>query len=81
MKLQELGIFDAKTHLSNMLEKVSKQGVTYRITKRGKAIAELKPISEGQPVKRLSYGYGKGTVLHMAKDFDAPLEDLQEYMR
>lgn len=81
MKVQETGIFDAKTHLSTMLSKVAKQGVTYKITNRGKVVAELRPITNGQTTKRLPYGYGKGTVLHMAKDFDAPIEDLQEYMQ
>jgi len=80
MSLKETGVFDAKTHLSEMLDKVAEQGVTYRITKRGKAVAELKPVTDGKNKRRLPYGYGKGTVLHMAKDFDAPLEDFKEYM-
>ena len=81
MKVQQTGIFEAKTHLSTMLSKVSKLGVTYQITNRGKVVAELKPNTNGQATKRLPYGYGKGTVLHMAKDFDAPIEDFQEYMQ
>lgn len=30
--------------------------------------------------RRLSFGMGKGNILFMADDFDAPLEDFREYM-
>jgi prevent-host-death family protein len=80
MKIQEAGLFEAKTHLSEMVAKVEKRGVVYRITKRGKPVAELRPIG-GERVKvRLPFGYGAGTVPHIASDFDAPLEDMQDYM-
>jgi hypothetical protein len=69
MKVQEAGLFDAKTHLSEMVEKVEKRGVVYRITRRGK-----------QTKVRLPFGYGAGTVPFIASDFDAPLDDLREYM-
>jgi prevent-host-death family protein len=79
MKVQESGLFEAKTHLSEMVAKVEKRGVVYRITKRGKPVAELRPISAGQNKVRLSFGYGAGTVPHIAPDFDAPLDDFREY--
>ena len=79
MKVQETGLFEAKTHLSEMVAKVEKRGVVYRITKRGKPVAELRPISAGQNKVRLSFGYGEGSVPHLAPDFDAPLGDFREY--
>lgn len=80
MKVQEIGIFESKTHLSELIEKVQKEGVTYRITKRGKAVAELRPLEAPKKPFPLKRGYGKGTVIYMAPDFDAPLEDFKDYM-
>jgi prevent-host-death family protein len=80
MKVEETGLFAAKTHLSEMVAKVETQGVVYRITKRGKPVAELRPIEEGRPKIRLPFGYGAGTVPYMAPDFEAPLDDMRDYM-
>jgi prevent-host-death family protein len=80
MKIQEAGLFEAKTHLSEMVAKVERRGVVYRITKRGKPVAELRPIGGEQAKVRLAFGYGAGTVPHIASDFDAPLEDMRDYM-
>ncbi len=80
MKVQEAGLFEAKTHLSEMVEKVEKRGVVYRITRRGKPVAELRPIGGERTRVRLPFGYGAGTVPFIASDFDAPLDDLREYM-
>jgi prevent-host-death family protein len=80
MKIQEAGLFEAKTRLSEMVAKVEKGGVAYRITRRGKPVAELRPIGGEQERARLPFGYGAGTVPFIAPDFDAPLDDLREYM-
>ena len=39
-------------------------------------IAESKPKPEPRP----QFGSGKGLILYMASDFDAPLDDFKEYM-
>lgn len=80
VKVQEAGLFEAKTHLSEMVAKVEKRGVVYRITKRGKPVAELRPIGGEREKVRLAFGYGAGTVPYVAPDFDAPLDDMREYM-
>jgi len=80
MKIQEAGLFEAKTHLSEMVAKVAKGGVVYRLTKRGKPVAELRPIGGERAKVRLPFGYGAGTVPHIAPDFDAPLDDMRDYM-
>lgn len=79
MTVKKTGIFEAKTHLSEMVQKVQEEGVTYCITKRGKPVAELRPVGGGKRHVRLPFGYGKQTVIHMADDFDAPLEQMKEY--
>jgi prevent-host-death family protein len=75
MEIEEIGAFEAKTRLSELLERV-KHGHVYRITKRGKAVAELRPVSEGHA--RPTFGVDRGRVV-MSDDFDAPLDDLKPY--
>jgi len=41
MKVQSIGLFEAKTRLSELLEKVQR-GQVFCITKRGKPVAELR---------------------------------------
>ena len=76
LPIEEIGAFEAKTHLSAILEKVA-NGATFYITRRGKRIAELKPIEARR--KRPIPGLWRGKIW-MADDFDAPLEDFKEYM-
>jgi len=73
---QEIGAFEAKTHLSAILEKVT-QGQSFVITKRGQPIAEIKPFSPA-PKKRI-LGLWRDR-MWVAPDFDEPLEDFKEYM-
>ncbi|MFP3040937.1 type II toxin-antitoxin system prevent-host-death family antitoxin [Treponema primitia] len=46
-----IGTFDAKTHLSEMLDEIQK-GKDYVITKRGIPIAKLIPFSEDKKPRR-----------------------------
>jgi prevent-host-death family protein len=46
-----IGTFDAKTHLSEMLDEIQK-GKDYIITKRGMPIAKLIPYSEGKKTRQ-----------------------------
>ena len=41
--MREVGAFEAKTHLSELLAAVE-AGETVRITRRGKPVAELRPV-------------------------------------
>lgn len=77
MKTHQIGAFDAKTHLSELLEKV-RQGEVYVITRRGKPVAELRPVP--QTGKSTLYGRYKGQI-KMSADFNAPLDDFKEYTR
>ena len=71
---QAIGAFEAKTHLSSLLEKV-RNGQSFIISKNGKAIAELTPISAKA---RLSHGCDKGKI-SISKDFNEPLSDFDDY--
>lgn len=75
MDPEDIGAFEAKTRLSELLENVSR-GRVYRITRRGKPVAELRPVSKGHG--RPLFGADRGRVT-MSDDFDAPLEDLKPY--
>ena len=76
MKVQELGAFEAKTHLARLLDAVEKGEKIY-ITRRGKRVAQLSPAEEPKKAKR---GCAKSKGFYMAPDFDAPLDDFKEYM-
>lgn len=43
--MRQVGIFEAKTHLSELLAEVEK-GMTLTITRRGHAIAVLSPVTD-----------------------------------
>ena len=75
MEPEHIGTFEAKTRLSELLDNVSR-GRTYRITKRGRVVAELRPVTigSGRPV----FGSDRGRI-EMSDDFDAPLPDFQDY--
>jgi prevent-host-death family protein len=77
MSTKNIGAFEAKTHLSELLEQVRK-GQVYRISKRGRPVAELRPIS--QPQGRPRFGCDVGKVLVKA-DFDDPLPEMEPYTK
>jgi len=49
MKTNQVGIFEVKTHLSEILVRVSR-GVEIIITNRGKPVAQLTPYKSKPPV-------------------------------
>jgi prevent-host-death family protein len=75
MEPEQIGAFEAKTRLSELLEQVSR-GKTYRITRRGKVIAELRPAGGGD--RRPTFGADRGRIT-VSADFDAPLPDFKGY--
>ena len=66
MKTFQIGSFDAKTHLSELLQKVLR-GQVYVITRRGKPLAELRPVKMRPKTPR--FGRWKGQI-RIAPDFD-----------
>jgi len=77
MDVTDIGAFEAKTRLSELLEQVSK-GRVFRITRRGKPVAELRPVSTAGT--RPTFGSDRGRVV-MGRDFDAPLPEFDPYTR
>lgn len=75
MDVTEIGAFEAKTRLSELLDRVAR-GEVYRITKRGKPVAELRPVTSGE--RRPRFGSDKGRVV-IGDDFDAPVPDMEAY--
>lgn len=52
-KYTEIGAFEAKTRLSEILRKVE-QGERFTITKRGRAMAHVVPIEEERSTTRIA---------------------------
>jgi prevent-host-death family protein len=73
--IEEIGAFEAKTRLSELLDKVAR-GRVYRITKRGKPVAELRPVVDR--TRRPRYGEDRGRVI-VGQDFEAPIDDFTGY--
>ena len=77
MDTRDIGIFETKTHLSQIIQRVL-AGERFFITHRGRRVAELRPVQpEKLPLQR---GCAANEAYRMAADFDDPLEDLEEYM-
>ena len=74
--VKEVGAFEAKTHLSRLLDEVEK-GQSIFITRHGRRVAEMIPVAAKKTAKR---GCAKGAGFYMAPDFDAPLEEFKDYM-
>ena len=77
MKRKKVGVFEAKTHLSSLLDAVEEGTLVY-ITRHGRTIAELRPVA---PIKRPRFGSAQGPNFRLDEDFDTPLEDFEEYSR
>jgi prevent-host-death family protein len=76
METITVGAFEAKTHLSKLLDAVQ-SGRRVVIQRHGKPVAEMVPPP---PKKRAKRGCAKGPGFYMAPDFDEPLECFKEYM-
>jgi antitoxin (DNA-binding transcriptional repressor) of toxin-antitoxin stability system len=77
METREIGVFETKTRLSEILQEVER-GVRFIITRRHHAIAELRPLEEEK--RPLERGCAANPGYRMSPGFDEPLEDLRAYM-
>ncbi len=73
-----VSIMEAQSKLPELIHKLN-PGEEILITENHQPIARLlaAPLRRRQPRQA---GTLRGTVLYMAPDFDAPLDDFQEYM-
>lgn len=76
MDKQTIGVFEAKTHLSSLIERVGR-GHVFVITRHGRAVAELRPVQAEVP--RARRGSAGSDDFYLSADFDDPLEDFAEY--
>jgi antitoxin (DNA-binding transcriptional repressor) of toxin-antitoxin stability system len=76
--MNPIPIEEAQARLPELIDKLL-PGEEVAIIRGEQRVAKLvsEAVSEG---KRRVPGLGKGQILYMADDFDAPLEDFKEYM-
>jgi len=77
MKPSTIGAFEAKTRLSELLERVSR-GQVYRITRRGRPVAELRPVAGSG--RRPQFGIDRGRIA-IGDDFEAPVPGMASYTK
>lgn len=73
-RTRQYNIAEAKARLSNLVRETL-SGDEVIIAKDNKPLVKLVPLAGG----RRTPGSGKGQVLYMSPDFDAPLEDFDDY--
>tara|TARA_B100000989_G_C19141744_1_gene303609 strand:+ start:83 stop:376 length:294 start_codon:yes stop_codon:yes gene_type:complete len=64
--MKEVGLYEAKTKISALVQEVQESGNSIALTRHGKVVAELRPPSKNSPVR----GCLKGKNFKMSKDFD-----------
>ena len=74
----QFAVQDIPYQIDNMID-LARAGFEIIITRDGEPVARLEGIGKPENKPRLS-GTLKGTVLYMAPDFNAPLDDFKEYM-
>ena len=76
--MQSISLEHAQTHLAEVIARLQ-PGEEVDITRNEQPVAKI--VAAGEPsLQPRKAGSAKGTVLYIAEDFDAPLEDFREYM-
>ena len=75
-----ISIEDARLQLGKLIESLS-PGEEVIITSNNQPIARLTPTNGSPTQLSRTPGAMRGTVVSMASDFDAPLEDFGDYMQ
>lgn len=74
--MYEVGLEEAKAKLVDLVE-AALRGEEVFIVTNTKLVVQLIPVKKKK--RRPQFGSARG-LIHMADDFDAPLEDFAEYM-
>jgi antitoxin (DNA-binding transcriptional repressor) of toxin-antitoxin stability system len=74
-----LTVQEAQAQLPDIIRRLT-PGDEVVITENDQPVAKLVTAPANPPNKPRQPGTLRGTVLYMAPDFDAPLEDFKEYM-
>ena len=75
--MHQVNIHEAKTHLSRLIQEAL-DGEEVIIARDNKPLVRLHVLPEAKNKRRL--GGIPHLIVSMADDFDAPIEDLSEYM-
>ena len=75
--MQSMPLDRAEGHLAEIIEKLA-PGEEVVLTDNGQPLARL--VRTGRTSWPCRAGSAKGKILYVAPDFDAPLEEFQEYM-
>jgi prevent-host-death family protein len=73
-----ISLQEAQAKLSSLVHQLS-PGDEVLITENNQPVARLVPAAVTLPIRKL--GTMRGSVHHMASDFDSPLNDFREYMQ
>lgn len=71
---------DAQVRLADLMA-AAIRGEEVVITRPDDTAVRLVPVAPPSAKPRPRFGSAKASILHMADDFDAPLEDFEEYMK
>jgi prevent-host-death family protein len=74
-----VSIQEARAQLAELIRSLT-PGAEIIITENDQPVARLLPAADQPRRQPRRPGTLRGTVLYMAPDFDAPLEDFKEYM-
>jgi prevent-host-death family protein len=77
--MTEVTLQEAQAKLAELIHGLA-PGEEVVITENSQPVARLIPPASEPPRPPRQLGTLRGTVLYMAPDFDAPLEDFKEYM-
>jgi prevent-host-death family protein len=76
MHSQAIDLEHAKDQLRGLIDQAEQDGEVI-LTQDGEPVAKIIPIARAR--KPRQFGSARGQI-HMADDFDAPLEDFKDYM-
>lgn len=76
--MKTVTIHEAKTHLSRLIREAL-TGEEIIIARGKEPLVKLTPLK--YTVKERGFGCAEGMVEYIAEDFDAPLDDFQDYMK
>jgi prevent-host-death family protein len=74
--MQQVTLKEADGQLSQLIDKAL-HGEEIVITQDSKPLVKLVPVQEIKP--RRQPGSAQSIILHIAEDFDAPLDDFKDY--
>lgn len=76
--MKTVTIHEAKTHLSRLIREAL-TGEEIIIARGKEPLVKITPLTDA--IQEREFGCAEGTVEYIADDFDAPLDDFQDYTK